>query len=296
MTVTPTGQCRQTTGNNPPAADPLREVLLPRLEGVKPNAGGYMARCPAHEDGTASLSIGPGRHQPVVLSCHAGCDTADILDRIGVTWTELLNPDRPTRAADDTWMPCGHTKVAEYEYRDGANALVFAVARCSEKGKTCQGFRQWRPDLDSKTGKRWSLKLADGSKVGEGLPYRLPDLLAADHDDVVYVVEGEKDADLLWSMGLPATCNAGGAGKWTAAHAAHLAGRDVIVIADRDGPGEKHAVTVVNTLTATEPPVGLIEIAQADTGKDVSDHFAARGNIGSLVRVHSVQRSRGEDA
>src|SRR5215475_2908138 len=30
----------------------------------------------------------------------------------------------------------------------------------------------------------------------------------------VFVVEGEKDADRLASLGLVATCNAGGAGKW----------------------------------------------------------------------------------
>ena len=31
--------------------------------------------------------------------------------------------------------------------------------------------------------------------------------------ETAVVVEGEKDADRLWSLGLPATCNAGGAGS-----------------------------------------------------------------------------------
>ena len=45
--------------------------------------------------------------------------------------------------------------------------------------------------------------------------YRLPELLARP-DEPVYVVEGEKDADRLASMGLLATTNSGGAGKWQA--------------------------------------------------------------------------------
>ena len=43
--------------------------------------------------------------------------------------------------------------------------------------------------------------------------YRLPELLARP-DETVYVVEGEKDADRLASLGLLATTNSGGAGKW----------------------------------------------------------------------------------
>jgi hypothetical protein len=39
---------------------------------------------------------------------------------------------------------------------------------------------------------------------------------------IVAVVEGEKDADSLARIGVLATCNAGGAGKWTADHAKFL--------------------------------------------------------------------------
>ena len=45
------------------------------------------------------------------------------------------------------------------------------------------------------------------------VPYRLPELLAADPRPV-YVPEGEKDVDRLRGLGVTATCNPQGAGKW----------------------------------------------------------------------------------
>lgn len=275
-------------------SDTIREVILPKLDGIKPGHGGsFMARCPAHTDGTASLSISPGRDQPVVINCHAGCDRADILDALGLTWKDLSNP-RPTREdGPDEYIACGwdrelkrhdwrHRKVAEYEYRDATGQLVFAVARCALKGNGCQGFRQWHPDTTKRGGKSWKRTRADGTKVGVGLPYRLPELLAANPSLNRYIVEGEKDADRLWSMGIPATCNAEGAGKWTQAHADHFGYWDYVIVADRDIPGWRHADHVVSTLMAT---ARSIEVVRAAVGKDLSDHLDAGLRLGDLFRV-----------
>ena len=268
--------------------DVLRNVILPKFDNVKMSGGRFMVRCPAHEDGTASLSISYGDTQPVVLTCHAGCDSNDILDRLDLSWPELSNPlDKATNADRvDTWMPCGHTKVAEYPYRDEHSQLVFAVARCSDKGRGCQGFRQWRPDPNSRSGKKWSRTLPDGTRVGEGLIYRLPEILDSNALLNVYIVEGEKDVDRLWGLGTPATCNPQGAGKWTAAHADWLAGRDIIIVADRDEPGRKHALQVAGTLMDL---ADSIEIVQAAHGKDVSDHLDGGGTLTSLLSVDEVK-------
>ena len=48
----------------------------------------------------------------------------------------------------------------------------------------------------------------------ERVPYRLPELLNAAPDTTVFVCEGEKDCDALHALGLIATTNPGGAGKW----------------------------------------------------------------------------------
>ena len=45
--------------------------------------------------------------------------------------------------------------------------------------------------------------------------YRPSGANAADHGSWIFVVEGEKDADNLTALGLLATCNPGGAGKWS---------------------------------------------------------------------------------
>jgi putative DNA primase/helicase len=54
------------------------DVALARLAGVKPCAGGWVARCPAHEDRKPSLSIRERDNGKVLLKCFAGCDYRQI--------------------------------------------------------------------------------------------------------------------------------------------------------------------------------------------------------------------------
>lgn len=72
---------------------PLERVLS-RLEGVQKAAGGYLARCPAHDDRHPSLSISEGRDSRVLLRCWAGCKTGDVVVAMGLTWSDLF----PVRA------------------------------------------------------------------------------------------------------------------------------------------------------------------------------------------------------
>ena len=55
------------------------EEFVGRLERVKRSGKGWMARCPAHEDKTASLSIGEGDDSRVLLRCFAGCSAEEIV-------------------------------------------------------------------------------------------------------------------------------------------------------------------------------------------------------------------------
>lgn len=267
--------------------DPYRRVIEAlRVHGMKVTESGNSAstQCPAHDDRNASMSVSRGDRQPVVLHCHRGvpCPPDAIIAKIGLTWADVSAPQETKQLGDDRWMPCGHTKVAEYQYRDRRNRLVFAVARCSEKGVSCQGFRQWRPDPGNRSGKRWTRKLPDGTRVGEGLIYRLPEILDSDAMRNVWVVEGEKDADRLWSLGVPATCNAEGAGKWTQAHAAWLAGRDIIIVADHDDVGWEHAQHVAETL---DREARSVEIVHSAKGKDVSNHLNGGHHLSAVVTV-----------
>ncbi len=142
------------------------------------------------------------------------------------------------------------------------------MTRCDHK---C--FAQWRPDDTTRSGRRWSLNDKEGNRLVPLIPYRLPELLAAkEADRVIWIAEGEKDVHALVDHGLPATCNAAGAGKWAAEHAAYLEGADVTIVADRDEKGRQHATAVVDSLRGLARTVYVV---QARTGKDAADHFAA---------------------
>lgn len=98
----------------------------------------------------------------------------------------------------------------------------------------------------------------------------------------VYVVEGEKDVLALESVGAVAVCNAMGAGKAKLFDWTPLTGHTVVIVADDDEPGRKHALVVHEILT---PIAAGVVIAQAASGKDAADHIAAGHGLDELVPI-----------
>ncbi len=74
------------------------DLILTRLERVKPYGAGYMASCPAHTDRTASLSLCMGDSGAILLNCFAGCSAHDVLTALGLTFADLF----PRRLLDST--------------------------------------------------------------------------------------------------------------------------------------------------------------------------------------------------
>ena len=76
------------------------DELLGRLEGVRRSGRGWSARCPAHEDRHASLSVALLEGK-LLLHCHAGCPTERIVSRLGLRIADLFSdagkgsPTRP---------------------------------------------------------------------------------------------------------------------------------------------------------------------------------------------------------
>lgn len=66
------------------------QTLLGRLEGVRKSGKGWVARCPAHADRTASLSLAEGDDGRVLLHCFAGCGAADVVHAVGLTLVDLF--------------------------------------------------------------------------------------------------------------------------------------------------------------------------------------------------------------
>lgn len=260
--------------------DVLRELVLPKLDGVRPSAGGYTARCPAHDDGRASLSVGPGKEHPVLINCFAGCDRDDILAKIGLTWADLCSPREERPTADAEWTPRGPA-VAVYDYVDEHGTTLFQVCRTADKQ-----FPQRKPDPSKASG--WTWKLGDIRRV----LYRLPQLIeAADNGRRVFVAEGEKDVHTLERVGEVATCCPGGAGKWREEFGAYFLELDVTVVADADEPGRKHARQVAEALADVAKSVRIVEAAQ---GKDATDHLNAGRSIEEFVQTWPAPQPRAD--
>ena len=120
-----------------------------------------------------------------------------------------------------------------------------------------------------------------GNTKGRDL-YRVERLDDIPTGSTVYVVEGEKDVHAIESAGGIAVCNAMGAGKARMFDYSPLAGHTVVIVADDDEPGRKHALQVHEIV---EPIAAGVAIAQAASGKDAADHIAAGHGLDELVIV-----------
>jgi hypothetical protein len=232
--------------------------VLELLHDAKPSGTGqWSARCPAHEDSRPSLSVGVGDDGRVLLHCHTGCTLQDILQALGLKEADLFPPQEGN----------GKPRIAAtYDYCDECGNVLFQTVRFVPKD-----FRQRRPD--GKGGWVWNLK---------GVPrvlYRLRELLKAPPDRPVFVVEGEKDVEALRALGLVATCNPMGAGKWRRGMNDYgLRDRSVYIIADNDDAGRGHAAEVLASLQGVARSAVVIELPGLPPKGDVSDWLNIAGN------------------
>lgn len=74
-------------------AESFAELVNARRAG----RGRWAARCPAHEDGSPSLSISEGRDGRVLLNCFAGCSLTSILEALNLSIRDLFAGEPPTR-------------------------------------------------------------------------------------------------------------------------------------------------------------------------------------------------------
>lgn len=95
------------------------EQVLSLLDGVRqtrPNQ--WLARCPAHEDRSPSLSVKDGDGGKILLKCFAGCETESILIALGLNFSDLFPerlPDAPHRRHSITLSPREILEVIDHE-------------------------------------------------------------------------------------------------------------------------------------------------------------------------------------
>lgn len=263
--------------------------------GPKGEEGYYECRCPAHDDRKASLLIGPG-DKGIRVKCLANCRTEDVIAAAGLSMSDLFyepagksakkpeaKPTAPKKAENAPEEKKAPRKIEKvYTYTDEVGKTVFEVVRYKPKG-----FAQRVPDPTQKGGYRWSIK--DVRPVIYHLPQVLGAILAG---KLVYIVEGEKDADSLALLGETATTSPMGAGKWRKEHSDFLKGADVCIIPDNDDPGRKHAEQVTALLHGVAKTVRVLDLREAvpdlpEKG-DVSDMIAMLGKAQAAKVLRSL--------
>lgn len=226
------------------------------------------ARCPCHDDKQASLTVTKGRRS-ILLHCHAGCNFEDILHKVGLKKQDLYFEERSPSSSWEAYVEKREKKRIEavYNYVSSANGeyaftkirmqgkrMIYGVL-CNDRFVYGLGGRH-RKDLKSVYGDLKALNKA----IAEG--------------EMVFIPEGEKDADTLTKQGYTAITY-GGASDWMPEFAALFKGAKVCILGDNDEAGHRVASTIYSDLQGIASSVKII-IPTPDIQKgDISDYFIA---------------------
>jgi putative DNA primase/helicase len=231
--------------------------VIQALEAKRVGAS-WMARCPSHDDRNPSLSIRESQGK-LLVHCHAGCTQRDVIGALkarGLWQSRKRDSDRGVI-------------VAAYDYIDEYGELLYQVIRYEPKG-----FAHRRPD--SRGGWIWK-------KHARQVLYRLPEVLEA---PIVFVTEGEKDAETLRGYGFVATTNAGGAdAPWLPQYTEALRGREVILVPDADVPGRQRVLKIARALLGE---TARLVVWQLEGAKDITDWFErGHSEVELISRIES---------
>ena len=104
--------------------------------------------------------------------------------------------------------------------------------------------------------------------------YRHPEV--RDGEPPIVIVDGEHSADVLWTLGVTATCSLGGLGRWREHHSSQLRGQDVVIWHDTES-SSKHAGDMANSL---ERSVKSIRVVRSP------DHVPEGGHLIGAYTAH----------
>lgn len=275
------------------------------IRGLKPTGkpNSWTGCCPAHEDKHQSLSILVADDGKLLLKCHAGdgCSTDAIVQAMGLKLSDLFPPKANGNTSAE---PAQRRQIVKtYDYHDKSGKLQFQTVRYDPKD-----FRQRRPNPsylpelpEGKENEKWIWSLGDTPRI----LYRLPELVKAHAEQSkrwFFIVEGEKDADTLWSLNFAATTSPLGSCKWMDEFSKEFDGCNVVVIPDEDPlnentqkrPGLEHATQVATSLKPKAAKLVVARIPHSDTEKsDVTswlmampDDKARQEAVKQLVKDH----------
>ncbi|MFF3552922.1 phage/plasmid primase, P4 family [Streptomyces tsukubensis] len=121
--------------------------------------GGYSARCPGHSDSRPSLRIWRGEDDKVRMTCRAGCDTADVIRAVGLSWSDLFDASGPGSV-----VPAGRAELVPVRLVAG---LASYIDRCSlalgDYGN------EWSARARAYIGDRFGLDVETAAELGLGV-------------------------------------------------------------------------------------------------------------------------------
>jgi len=260
------------------------ETIAKALGNAKKVNGNWLASCPVaghgrgNGDKNPSLSIKEDNGK-YLFHCHGGCDQHSVFDAVRErNLLPALQRQEYSLALIKGELMTMPTLEQEWEYKDEVGDTLFVKRRFktnTEKGKTYSLHK-----VDA-AGRR------QGSMTGARIvPYRLPELLnAREAGRAIYLVEGEKAADALVSIGAIATTSHAGAGHWPEDITQYFAGAVVIVVPDCDAPGWKYAKRVVQALLPVAKAVRVLDLNLPELGDDAYEWVADGGDRARLAEL-----------
>jgi putative DNA primase/helicase len=261
---------RNITENDHESSSKLKiDEVLAMLENVKKTANGWSSRCPAHTDNSKdSLSIKEGDDGKILLYCFGGCALDAVIGAMGIDAKQLF-PEKQKKSGPRRKI------VKTYDYLDLAGNLLYQAVRYEPKD-----FSQRQADQENPGKWIWNLK---GIKP---TLYRLSEMLdsiKAGHP--VCIAEGEKDVENLADIGVVATCNSGGAEKWSANFTQYFTGANVVLFEDNDKAGRQHVEKVGKYLAKVAAEVKVVRFPDEKEHYDISDWLAEGNGKDELVAL-----------
>ena len=236
--------------------------------------------CPHHADKEASLSITlDSKTGNTLLNCHAGCNTEDILQDVGLKMSDLFQENRNGGWISYIENYITKTKgnsfryVDRYDYSDIHGKYLFSKVRLQDSN----GKKEIRYGIidDEKGRIELSIKKVYGKSVKNlgGLYGDLGKIRQAITNGAsVFYCEGEKDVNSMTEKGYTAF-TLGGADDWRSDFAGYLKNAKLIILQDNDEAGEKLSKQIYHDVYEIAQSVRVI-IPVPDTPKaDISDFF-----------------------
>jgi len=187
--------------------------FIARLDKAKRTGdSSWQAKCPAHNDTNASLSVKEDRGK-ILVKCFAGCLTDEICRAVGVEVKDLFaeplaRPERKrglTLAEYATAKRLPIERLREWHCSDAERRMtddrrVPALRMEYRNGRNEVTAIRWRLALEKGTGTRdYRFLWEKGAKIGLYGLWRLTEDTTS-----IFLVEGESDCHTLWAAGFDA--------------------------------------------------------------------------------------------